>query len=256
VIRIMADQNWYKAVEMISPHVVRILTPRGSGTGFLFHRSASGNLIGIATAAHVVEDSHAWEEPMRIYHAETNTSILVREAERAVFLDTKRDTAAIIFGPGKRLQLPLDPFHLAPEGKHLKQGNEIAWLGFPAVARDNLCFFNGHISASVLGGYLVDGVAINGVSGGPAFHLVADIPILFGVLAAYMPNRATGEALPGLAVIQDVSHFHELVKGFKSVDQAKEQETSPEEVALVDTNSQKTHIDKVSYDVDTTCVQP
>ena len=33
-------------------------------------------------------------------------------------------------------------------------------------------------------------------------------------------NRATGEALPGLSVAQDVSHFHETAAQVKSLDEA------------------------------------
>ena len=74
--------------------------------------------------------------------------------------------------------------------------------------------------------YLVDGVAINGVSGGPAF-----IPekMLIGVVAAYIPNRATGEPLPGLAVVRGVGQFHEVAESFRSLDEAKAQETQPTE---------------------------
>ena len=31
----MAELSWQEAIEIIEPHVVKIDTPRGSGTGFL-----------------------------------------------------------------------------------------------------------------------------------------------------------------------------------------------------------------------------
>jgi hypothetical protein len=80
------------------------------------------------------------------------------------------------------------------------------------------------------GAYLVDGVAINGVSGGPAFHVtgVEEMPVLImGVVSAYVPNRATGETLPGLSVVRDVAQFHELAPTFASLDQAKSAESPP-----------------------------
>jgi hypothetical protein len=46
-------------------------------------------------------------------------------------------------------------------------------------------------------------------------------------VSAYIPNRATGDVLPGLAVIRDVIQFQELANTFKSFDQAKEEETTP-----------------------------
>jgi hypothetical protein len=58
------------------------------------------------------------------------------------------------------------------------------------MGRDNCC-------KSVF--YLIDGVAINGVGGGPVFAaLKNDQPQLLGTISAYMPNRMRGDALPGL----------------------------------------------------------
>ncbi|PYK41291.1 MAG: hypothetical protein DME60_03970 [Verrucomicrobia bacterium] len=39
-----------------------------------------------------------------------------------------------------------------------------------------------------------------------------------------MPNRATGEVLPGLSLVRDVTQFHELAPTFASLTQAKAQE--------------------------------
>jgi len=113
----------------------------------------------------------------------------------------------------------------------LKVGNEVGWLGYPAIAGSSqLCFFGGKISAFMgdQQAYLVDGVAINGVSGGPAFYNGGEKVVLMGVLSAYIPNRSTGEALPGLAVARDVSHFHDRLKHFKSLEEAKEEKASAE----------------------------
>jgi hypothetical protein len=130
--------------------------------------------------------------------------LVLRRGERAVLLDVAHDTAALLFRRGE-LPLPADPLPLAPKGMFLKVGNEIAWLGFPAIPTASLCFFAGNVSAWVQAqsAYLVDGVAINGVSGGPAFHLSGQdaFPVvLMGVVSAYVPNRATGEVLPGRAL--------------------------------------------------------
>lgn len=222
----MPKIEWSQAVELITPHVVRISTPRGSGTGFLISNNKMHTIAGVATAAHVVNHAHYWEEPIRIDHISSGKVTVVRHNQRAVFLDENRDTAAVLFNLGD-IPLPNAPLPLVPPKMFLKVGNEVGWLGFPAIPLANLCFFKGNVSAWIDSqlAYLVDGVAINGVSGGPAFHLSGDpaAPMLvIGVVSAYVPNRATGEVLPGLAVVRDVSHFHELAPTFASLDQARE----------------------------------
>lgn len=228
----MAQMSWSQAVEILEPHIVRISTPRGSGTGFLISNAKTDTICGNATAAHVVDHAHYWEEPVRIEHVASGRSLVVRRDERAIFLDIGRDAAALMFHRGE-LPLPAESLPLAPKGMFLKVGNQIAWLGFPSIPTANLCFFTGTVSAWIQdqGAYLVDGVAINGVSGGPAFHLsgLDETPVvLMGVMSAYMPNRATGEVLPGLSVVRDVTQFHELAPTFASLDQAREAEPAAE----------------------------
>src|SRR5258707_15307510 len=138
----MSTIQWADAVEIIQPHVVRISTPSGSGTGFLISNSKNNDVAGIATAAHVVNHAHFWEEPIRIDHVAK--SVVVRHTDRAIFLDTNRDTAAVLFHRGD-MPLPPNPMPLAPKGMFLKVGNQIAWLGFPAIPLANLCFFAGNI---------------------------------------------------------------------------------------------------------------
>jgi hypothetical protein len=47
--------------------------------------------------------------------------------------------------------------------------------------------------------YLVDGVAVNGVSGGPAFDRSG---LAVGLVSAYVPNQiAPGRTLPGLMIV-------------------------------------------------------
>lgn len=224
----MAEMPWYEGVDMIRPHIVRISTPRGTGTGFLVSHSKNSSVVGIATAAHVIDHAHYWEEPIRIDHISSGESLLVRHTQRAVFIEAQRDTAAMLF-QRSNLPLPTEILQLAPKGAYLRTGADLGWLGFPAISTE-LCFFGGRISAWLAkdSAYLVDGVAINGVSGGPAFTLHENQPLLImGVLSAYVPNRATGEVLPGLAVVRDVGQFHDLAPTFASLDQAQEQQTPP-----------------------------
>jgi hypothetical protein len=224
----MANTNWSAAVELIRPHIVRISTPQGSGTGFLISNGHNNAVCGFATAAHVVDHAHYWEEPIRIDHVMSGKSTVIHRHERAVLMDSDRDTAAIVFDRGD-LCVPADPLPLAPKGMFLKVGNKIGWLGFPAIPAASLCFFSGDVSAwlEAQSAYLVDGVAINGVSGGPAFHVYDAEPptvAIIGVVSAYVPNRATGDVLPGLSVVSDVAQFHELAPKFATLDQAREAE--------------------------------
>ena len=59
----MPSVQWSEAVEILQPHVVRISTPGGSGSGFLISNGKINSVCGIATAAHVVDHAHYWEEP-------------------------------------------------------------------------------------------------------------------------------------------------------------------------------------------------
>jgi len=224
----MSDLHWFQAIELLEPHIVRIMTPEGSGTGFLVSHAASDPTCAIATAAHVVNRAHYWEQPLRLEHKQSGKSLLSRPPDRAIFPEEGKDTAAIVFTKGD-FPLPSKPLDLAPEGKWLKIGNEIGWLGFPAVSPMELCFFSGCISCHLktTDEYLVDGVVIHGVSGGPAFFIGGGKVTLMGVVSAYLANRATGETLPGLSVVTNVAQFQKLSKVFKSVDEAKESETPP-----------------------------
>lgn len=220
--------QWFGAIEQIGPSVFRISTPDGSGTGWLVSRSANSNLCVVATAAHVIDSAHYWEKPIRVTHHQTGATTLLRADERAVMIDPDKDTAAITFQVGE-LKLPEQNPELLLRDHSLKPGNEIGWLGFPAVQSTELCFFQGHISAYLDAehAYLVDGVAINGVSGGPAFWIYGEKPQMIGVVSAYIPNRATGIALPGVALIRDVNQYHDYADRIRSLDEAQAQQSPP-----------------------------
>lgn len=223
----MADAQWHEIIEKLTPYVVRIWTPQGSGTGFIVSNSKNTQMCAVATAGHVINHAHYWEEPIRIEHIASGKTLMLRQADRAINTKEETDTAAIIF-ERKDMVVPSDLLPLTPKDKYFKPGVEIGWLGFPAIPHANLCFFSGRISAWIESdnAYLVDGVAINGVSGGPAF-IIGNM--LMGVVSAYIPNRAMGEPLPGLAVVRGVNQYHDLTQEFKTIDQAKEKELPPTE---------------------------
>ena len=204
--------DWVDALDIIRPYIFRVETPSGSGTGFFLTFTTDPNGIGIATALHVVRESHEWDGPIRLHHLESGVTRVVRPPDRAMKVFSERDLAFIVV-PGSDFPVPTTPLELATvkENDYLVQGVSIGWCGFPCVALGHLCFFSGHISAYVeeAQSYIVDGVAINGVSGAPAFVKKQDGRgvQLCGVVTAYIPNRTTGETLPGVCWVQNISPY-------------------------------------------------
>ena len=103
----MSAMEWHKALDIIKPYVVKISTPRGMGTGFLFGYAGDPDLCAIATAAHVIDHSHHWEEPIRLYHPSSGKTTFTRREGRAIVIEEKLDTAAIIVPKGE-MELPPD----------------------------------------------------------------------------------------------------------------------------------------------------
>jgi len=221
---------WYVAFEQVEPYVVKIITPGGTGTGYIVALTSDKKLIGIATAAHVIDFPHYWNQPIRIQHFKSDKTELFDHAERSIEINDTNDTASIVI-PRRDFPIPDTTLPIIPEKQRLKIGVEAAWVGFPAIAPSNLCFFSGTISCWVEDGgfYFVDGVAINGVSGGPAFSTDNENKVvLIGIVSAYIPNRATGAQLPGLCVIRDVEPLQTMIKGLKSFEEAKKSEKQPD----------------------------
>jgi hypothetical protein len=218
--------DWGKIIEVVTPHVVRIETPTGYGTGFLAFYNHDASWCGVATAAHVVGHADEWGQPIRLRNSRSPEALLLPAADRMIFVDHTNDSAIVLFFKGK-FNLPERPITLTPTDKPCGIGSDIGWLGFPNIEPNTLCFFAGSISAwqEARKAYLIDGVAINGVSGGPVFHCPnPDQVEILGCVSAYHANRATGEALPGLLRAQDVSHFHGVARAIHSVDEENEKE--------------------------------
>ena len=224
--------QWHAMINKIEPCIVQIQTPDGSGTGFLFYYY--GNIPGISTAYHVIQQADLWQKPIRIIYKDEE--ILLQYTERAVF--TNGDAAVIwSFKSFEQHDLPTTPVSLLPKGTSLKVGVEVGWLGYPWGVENKPHFFSGRISAFLNNIYYIDGNAINGVSGGPVFGWIVGTSsqvqpglYIIGAISAYIPNRATGDALPGLSVAIDVSKLHSLtptVNNDKS-DQKQSGTESPE----------------------------
>jgi hypothetical protein len=229
--------EWFALTDKLAPSVVKIETPTGKGTGFLCAYNESKTIAAIATAYHVVEDVDKWQQPIRFRVGDND--ILVLEADRVIWPDKDQATdSAVIIVPSAKLNvldLPKDPIPLLPSDKHLRVGVEVAWLGYPGIGPQTLCFFSGKISAwqPIQDRYLIDGVVIHGVSGSPVFFRASDTEVqVIGTITQYIANRLTGESLPGLSVAQNVSHFHKTISEIKSRDEAakkkKEEELAAE----------------------------
>jgi hypothetical protein len=217
-------KEWYEVVEAINPYLFRIVTQDGYGTGFFLCMANNRQLCGVATAFHVIAKAFEWGLPIRIEHALTKKTRILHPNNRYIEFDAARDTAVIVFEKGD-FDIPSKDLDLFPESNSLKVGCDVGWLGFPAVAPLELCFFSGHISNwnKNQHRYFVDGVAINGVSGGPVLRNRPNGDVqLIGIISAYIPNYMGGASTPGVAVVQDVSSFFEVIKKLKSLPDPQE----------------------------------
>jgi len=217
--------EWHALYDKIKPYTIKIDSETGFGTGFLFAYNKNEEIAAIATAAHVVKDINEWRKPLKLIHYQSKTEVFLTADMRAIWIDPERDTATIIIN-AKVLPLPKETLPLLRPTHYIKIGVEVGWTGFPAIAPYNLCFFSGKISFFLENphSYLIDGVAINGVSGGPVFRNLIDTPEIIGIVSAYRPNRRPTDTLPGLLIAQDVTSVHKHLAHIKNLDEAKEEE--------------------------------
>lgn len=215
--------EWHVLVQKVLPYVVAIETPEGSGTGFLFAYNDGKTLMAFATAAHVVQHADAWKQPIKLRHHLTGSELFLSDDDRYIELDSSRDSASILISR-KGDYWPADLLPMMDPEQFKSVGVEVGWVGYPGIASPNLCFFTGRVSAFVAhdDSYLIDGVAINGVSGGPVFaELPGHTPELVGTISAYIPNRQRGDALPGMLQAHDITTFQETIKTIRSLDEAR-----------------------------------
>jgi hypothetical protein len=198
--------GWVHAAAEILPHVVRVECPDSSGSGFLAATKGTGKdkIAVIVTASHVVEHAFDWAEPIKISGAQNTTTLFPGEFKGTG--NGQLDIATIEL-PWKSLDLPPSSLSIADSSALLPAGCPVAWCGYPNIIEGRNCLFAGHVSASIAerGDYIVDGVIIHGISGGPAFVYDGEHVVIIGVLSKYLPNRATGEALPGLGVVRNIA---------------------------------------------------
>lgn len=218
--------EWDKIANQITPYIVKIETPEGSGTGFLCFYNEDKTICGIATALHVVSHADEWQQPIKINHISSEKISFLSEKDRYIYVNWKTDSAVILFQVNN-LPFPRSLIPLLPIDNPITIGNEVGWFGFPGIEPYTLCFFSGNISAyrSDRKAYLIDGVAINGVSGGPVVYSTNTVGTqIVGIVSAYKANRLGPDALPGLCIAQDVSFFHDVIQYEHSLEDAKKKE--------------------------------
>lgn len=211
--------RWYEVAERVAKATFCLHTETAMGTAFLLMlgKAEDGYRCAIlATAWHVVEDV-VRGTALRICDQFGNEVVRSQGGNMTVMEIGKGLDSAIVMITSKGeifsqdLLLPL-----LPPDALLRMGKEIGWMGYPGIVEPELCFFRGHVAGSLKKpyGYLVDGVAINGVSGGPVFD---DRCHLVGLVSAYIPNRVgPNTTLPGVSWMVPLNYILLMVqKGLK-----------------------------------------
>ncbi len=202
------------------PYLYKIETQDGYGTGFIYsikQESDQRISVFIATAAHVIAKAADWSQPIKLKHYSSGDSMLLYPNMYYVFISPFSDSAVIkidgINVPFKYQEnLPELPL-LSEYNNIVSIGKNVTWLGFPNIEPETICLFSGLVSAhkKIQGftTYIIDGVSIHGVSGGPVIYISDTSKIeIIGVVSTYSPNRAFGQTLPGLMYACDVSYFN------------------------------------------------
>lgn len=212
---------WAIAAERVSRVLFRVETDTKGGTSFAIlcaeDPSNHGFVTLFATANHVVRDY------------KPGSPLSLNSADGSSTLDAQANTLSVIPPSSPHYDIALisaisdqpilPPGHLVPLLSHdfyPPRGAQLGWLGFPSIVWPELCFFQGPLSGYLNAppAYLVDGVAINGVSGGPAFNNEGTI---FGAVQSYIPNKPTKElTLPGLMVVVPIASLdHWITRSLK-----------------------------------------
>ena len=242
--------EWHEAIDKVKPYLFKIKTPDGYGTGFQIFYSKDTNIIGLATAFHVVEHAYEWNEPIKVVNHVKQKEQLLNSDQRYMNVLRNRDLAFIVFNYEDDDPIEEQLIRL-PVGKRLKQGAQMGWCGFPSVSPNDLCFFSGHCSTwrTDSKSYLVDGVAINGVSGGPAMRISGFEVAICGVVTEYRPNISGGAVLPGVCLIRDTGPFETVLEDYKKMDdeiKINREETLKKKTSKKKTSKKKTSKKKTS----------
>ena len=211
----MARVSWSVAVKQMQGNLVRIETHGdGYGSGIIIPppTDTPGNCC-VLTAFHVIKLAYETGATITIRNS-SGVCIDLPSLLRTIFFVKDRDQAIVSFNAPNEFG-SLHTMHFLSGDSHYNPGVELGWLGFPRLdkARDIPCFLSGRISAYLPEdeAYLIDGVSIHGVSGGPAFYCSDDGKVvLAGIVTNYYPNEVNNQAWPGLAMFRTVKPLMEL----------------------------------------------
>jgi hypothetical protein len=197
------EPSWEDTIPKIEPLIYRVHAGDSLGTAFVVAVSGpqdGGRHLAFATAWHVVKDVVTTDDPLDLIDCKGRTLVSPRPSMICPVGPPECDSALMLV-PTEEPLLGSDALLPIPLRTMLPRGAELGWLGFPGLTYPELCFFKGVVSGHREGPsmYLVDGVAVNGVSGGPAFDRSG---LLVGLFSSYLPNRrGDGATLPGLLIV-------------------------------------------------------
>lgn len=215
----MPDVEWGDCLSKIQPLLVRIEIPDSYGSGFMVekYQKEKRELLLIATAYHVVAHAVEWLEPIRITHVPTSSVFAFAPDQRVVYHDIGRDLA-LIEVDAKHFPFPAYHPLFTPAGSYVVPGHLIGWCGYPNIAPSTSCFFTGYISALYNDGgdYYVDGNAVHGVSGGPAFAALEGDTKVIGLVTNHFANVQPGHTLPGLSVVRNINPIADSVRALRT----------------------------------------
>jgi hypothetical protein len=202
---IFQERPWAELIPKIEPLVYQVHAGKALGTTFMV--SVTGPADGshhamFATAWHVVKDVVQTTDPLELIRRDgVPLSKLITGPVAVYPIGPPEGDTALICAPTREPLVEPSALLPIPLETMLPRGADVGWLGFPGLAYPELCFFRGVVSGYSERPpiYLIDGVAINGVSGGPAFDRTG---LLIGLVSAYVPNQLDERrTLPGLMIL-------------------------------------------------------
>ena len=198
---------------------VVFLVELGTTTGTCFAVSISpaknkkNKIYTFATAWHVIEKLTHSNKPIKLTTADKSKAYEIMHDRYEIFREGPKelDTGIIEVETEMPLVSKKNLLPMLDFDELLPRGSEIAAVGFPGLANEEFCFFRGVVSGygKRPPSYLVDGVVLNGVSGGPAVDQRARI---IGLVSSYLPNRIDrNTTLPGLTTLIPISSIRSLM---------------------------------------------
>jgi hypothetical protein len=197
--------DWRDACDIVRKNIVKLsISDPANPTSFFFGTGwisyVEGQKIKIVTAYHVIEKFYQQKMPrLDLFFEKTKSILSLSLSQTNFFVDLKRDLAVIEINTTEQ-------FKILPYATQntWRAGKEAGWLGYPEIYPTELAFFHGYISINdkIYNRYFIDGVSIQGLSGGPVFVYDDNQNIeVIGIITHYLANiNHVGLSLPGLII--------------------------------------------------------